>query len=195
MTLRVSGKNLDIGDALRSQARLRVNEALSKYFTGGYSGHVTVERDGSGFRTECTLHLDSGATMHVEGASEDAYQSLNRAVERIAKQLRRYKRKRDDTGADESSDIVANLLISDADPDEDEAIPEAASASAAIIAEAAAGLPRLSTAQAVLKIESGETNSLTYINLGSKRFNLVHRRSDGHIGWVDIAAAETARPQ
>jgi ribosomal subunit interface protein len=194
MTLRVSGKNLDIGDVLRSQARLRVNDALSKYFTGGYSGHVTVEKDGGGFRTECTLHLDSGATMHVEGAAGDAYQSLNRAVERIAKQLRRYKRRRDDNGADEEAQLVTNVLISASDLDDEEDM-EAPSASAAIIAEAAAGLPRLSTAQAVFKIESGEAPSVAYINPGTKRFNLVHRRSDGHIGWVDIGPADAARPQ
>jgi ribosomal subunit interface protein len=195
MTLRVSGKNLDIGDVLRSQAKLRVNDALSKYFAGGYSGHVTVERDGSGFRTECTLHLDSGATMHVEGSADDAYQSLNRAVERIAKQLRRYKRKRDDNGAEEAMDVVANIMLSGGDGEDEDPLPVSASASAAIIAESAAGLPLLSTAQAVLKIESGESACVTYINPGTRRFNHVHRRSDGHIGWVDIGAADAARPQ
>jgi ribosomal subunit interface protein len=194
MSLRVSGKNLDIGEVLRSQARLRVNEALSKYFSGGYSGHVTVERDGNGFRTECTLHLDSGATMHVEGSAGDAYQSLSRAVDRIAKQLRRYKRKRDDNGADADADVVANMVFSAGDAGEDED-PVISAASAAIIAEPASSLPRLSTAQAVSAIENGETVSVVYVNPGTKRLNIVHRRPDGHIGWIDITAADTARPQ
>jgi ribosomal subunit interface protein len=193
MTLRVSGKNLDIGDVLRSQARLRVNEALSKYFTGGYSGHVTVEKDGSGFRTECTLHLDSGATMHVEGAADDAYQSLNRAVERIAKQLRRYKRKRDDVNGDADADVIANVMISDAAGEDDDPLPVSAAASAAIIAESPADLPKLSTAQAVSRIETGGFTALAYVNPGTRRYNLVHRRADGHIGWVDIGSAEGSR--
>jgi ribosomal subunit interface protein len=195
MTLRVSGKNLDIGDVLRSQAKLRVNDALSKYFSGGYSGHVTVEKDGSGFRTECTLHLDSGATMHVEGSAEDAYQSLNRAVERIAKQLRRHKRRRDDINPETVPDVVTSVMLSPGDGEDEDPLPVSASASAAIIAEAPAALPRLSTAQAVSKIESGEASSVAYINPGTKRFNVVHRRGDGHIGWVDIGSAEAARAQ
>jgi ribosome-associated translation inhibitor RaiA len=67
MTLRVSGKNLDIGEALRSQVLDRMAGALSKYFDGGYSGHVTVTRDGAGFRTDCVLHLTSGMTLEASG--------------------------------------------------------------------------------------------------------------------------------
>src|SRR5207237_1386386 len=60
MSLRISGKNLDVGDTFRSQVETRLNEAMKKYFDGGFTGRVTVEREGSGFRTECTIHLDTG---------------------------------------------------------------------------------------------------------------------------------------
>jgi ribosomal subunit interface protein len=150
MSLRISGKNLDIGETLREQARERVVEALGKYFDGGYSGHVTVEKDGSGFRTECTLHLDSGVTMHVEGEADDAYQSLGRAVDRIAKQLRRYKRRRIDD-VNEVDDMAANgVAFADGEADE---VDEPAASASAIIAEPATLLPRMSTAQAVSRIE------------------------------------------
>jgi ribosomal subunit interface protein len=186
MTLRVSGKNLDIGDALREQALERVGDALSKYFDAGYSGHVTVEKDGGGFRTECTLHLDSGATMHVEAEAADAYQSLNRVVDRIAKQLRRHKRKRDDANSNAEAVPALNgsayIVGLDDDPDEIESF----AVSAAIIAEPIGSLPRLSTAQAVARIESGEVSTVAYLNPGTKRCNIVHRRSDGHIGWIDL---------
>jgi len=66
MPFRVSGKNLDIGGALRERISTRIVESLSKYFDGGYSGHVTVEKDGFGFRTECAIHLDSGITLHTD---------------------------------------------------------------------------------------------------------------------------------
>ena len=66
MPFRISGKNLDIGEALRERVSGRIVEALSKYFDGGYSGHVTVEKEGFGFRTECAVHLDSGITLHTE---------------------------------------------------------------------------------------------------------------------------------
>ena len=72
MPFRVSGKNLDIGEALRARVSARVVEALSKYFDGGYSGHVTVEKEGFGFRTECAIHLDSGIVLHTEANAADA---------------------------------------------------------------------------------------------------------------------------
>ena len=67
MSFRVSGKNLDVGEALRARINSRVGEAMSKYFDGGYSGHVTVAREGTGFHTECAVHLDSKITLRAEG--------------------------------------------------------------------------------------------------------------------------------
>lgn len=96
MPLRVSGKNINIGTALQQRIFARVAEATTKYFRGGYSGHATVGRDGFGFRTECVLHLDSGAMLESEGMAADAYDSAEQASVRIEKQLRRYKRRRKD---------------------------------------------------------------------------------------------------
>ncbi|HEY4139860.1 MAG TPA: ribosome-associated translation inhibitor RaiA [Pseudolabrys sp.] len=89
----VSGKNINIGPALQQQIVDRVEEATSKYFNGGYSGQATVGRDGFGFKTECILHLDSGAMLEAEGMAADAYDSAAQASERMEKQLRRYKRR------------------------------------------------------------------------------------------------------
>jgi ribosomal subunit interface protein len=94
MSLRVSGKNIRIGMALRERISERVAEATSKYFRGGYSGHATVGKDGFGFRTECVLHLDSGALLEAEGMAADAYESADQAAVHIEKRLRRYKRRR-----------------------------------------------------------------------------------------------------
>ena len=99
MGLRVSGKNLDVGEALRGQVEARVASALGKYFDGDYSGHVTVAKDGAGFRTECVLHLTSGITLEASGAAQDAYASFDQTAERIEKRLRRYKRRLKDRPA------------------------------------------------------------------------------------------------
>jgi ribosome hibernation promoting factor len=96
MPLRVSGKNISVGEALRRRIITRVEEATSKYFRGNYSGHATVGRDGFGFHTECVLHLDSGTLLEAEGMAADAYESVDKAAIRIEKRLRRYKRKRKD---------------------------------------------------------------------------------------------------
>jgi ribosomal subunit interface protein len=99
MPLRVSGKNISIGPALRERITDRIEDATSKYFRGGFSGHATVGKDGFGFHTECVLHLDSGAMLEAEGMAADAYDSADQAAIRIEKRLRRYKRKRKDQGA------------------------------------------------------------------------------------------------
>jgi ribosomal subunit interface protein len=96
MPLRVSGRNINVGMALRQRIAARVAEATSKYFHGGYSGHATVGKDGFGFRTEFVVHLDSGALLEAEGMAADAYESADQAAIRIEKQLRRYKRRRKD---------------------------------------------------------------------------------------------------
>jgi ribosomal subunit interface protein len=96
MPLRVSGRNISVGMALRQRITDRVEEATSKYFRGGYSGHATVGKEGFGFRTECILHLDSGALLEAEGMAADAYDSADQAAVRIETQLRRYKRRRKD---------------------------------------------------------------------------------------------------
>ena len=85
MPFRVSGKNIDIGDALRERVGARIAEALGKHFQGGYSGHVTVARDGFGYRTECTIHLASGITLEAEAMAADAYASADQAAIRIEK--------------------------------------------------------------------------------------------------------------
>ena len=96
MPFRVSGKNIDLGEALRERISSRVSEATAKYFDGGYSGHVTVGKDGFGFRTECVIHLDSGVVLEVDAFAADAYASADQAALRIEKRLRRYKRRRKD---------------------------------------------------------------------------------------------------
>lgn len=93
MPFRVSGKNIDVGEALRERINARIAEVTAKYFDGGYSGHVTVGREGFGFRTECVIHLDSGIVLEVEGLAADAYASADAAAIRIEKRLRRYKRR------------------------------------------------------------------------------------------------------
>ena len=93
MPFRVSGKNIDVGEALRERVNARVAEALAKYFDGGFSGHVTIGKEGFGFRTECVVHLDSGIVLEAEALAADAYASADQAAMRIETRLRRYKRR------------------------------------------------------------------------------------------------------
>jgi len=94
MALRISGKNMDIGDALRTHVEARVEVVVEKYFDGGFTGHVTMVREGSGFKTDCAIHLDTGIVLQAEGLAADAHQSFDLAADRVEKRLRRYKRRR-----------------------------------------------------------------------------------------------------
>ncbi len=99
MPLRVSGKNISVGPALQERISDRVEVATTKYFRGGYSGFATAGKDAFGFRTECVLHLDSGASIEAEGQPPHPYQSADQAALRIEKRLRRYTRRRKDSQA------------------------------------------------------------------------------------------------
>src|SRR5262249_3747405 len=91
-----SGKNIDVGEALRERVNARVADAVAKYFDGGFSGHVTVGREGFGFRTECVVHLDSGIVLEAEALAADAYASADQVAIRLAPRLRRSKLRRKD---------------------------------------------------------------------------------------------------
>ena len=141
MPFRVSGKNIDVGEALRGRVSARIADALGKYFDGGYSGHATVGKEGFGFRTECAVHLDSGITLQAEGTAADAYASADQAAIRIEKRLRRYHRRlkgrqparADGMPSDVVTDVAAPSYIIAAPEHDDES--EITEFSPAIIAE------------------------------------------------------------
>src|SRR4030088_2754715 len=138
MQFRVSGRNIDVGDALRTRVNERVAEATAKYFDGGFSGHVTIGKEGFGFRTECVIHLDSGIVLEAEALAADAYASAEQAALRIEKRLRRYKRRlkgrataRTETANERNADAQSYVIAA---PDH-ETEEEVAAFSPVIIAE------------------------------------------------------------
>jgi ribosomal subunit interface protein len=195
MPFRVSGKNIDIGEALRNRVKQRVAEATAKYFNGGFSGHVTVGKEGSGFRTECVIHLDSGIVLEAEAVAADAYTSADLAAERIEKRLRRYKgRLRDHQAArmdghaiDRTAIDVPSYVIAAPEHDADEDVTEF---HPVIIAETTTALKRLSVSEAVLELDLTGVTVVVFRHAGHGRVNLVYRRADGNIGWIDPSAIE-----
>src|SRR5882724_4905032 len=99
MTLRISGKSISVGEALRTRVSERTDEVLRKYFDGNYSGHITLSKDGFSFRTDCALHLDSGVVLEADSSAADAYASADQALLMIEKRLRRYKSRLKDRSA------------------------------------------------------------------------------------------------
>lgn len=193
MTFRVSGKNIDIGEALRLRVSSRVAEAIDKYFHGGYSGHATVGKEAFGFRTECVVHLDSGIVLQSDAMAGDAYSSADQAAERIEKRLRRYKRRLKDRHAARSNgraDGAALALdvpsyVIEAPNEESEDIAEF---NPVIIAESTTALKSLSVSDAVLELDMTGVPVVVFRHAGHGRINLVYRRPDGNVGWVDPPA-------
>ena len=189
MSFRVSGKNLDVGEALRERISDRIAETVSKYFDGGYSGHVTLAKDGFGFRTECAIHLDSKVTLHAEGMATDAYASADQAALRIEKRLRRYHRRLKDhrperndgwAAVDAASYIIA-APEQESEADIDEFTP-------VIIAESTTTLKQLSVSDAVTELDMTGVPVLVFRHAAHGGINIVYRRADGHFGWIDPPA-------
>ena len=197
MPFRVSGKNIDIGEALRARINQRVAEATSKYFDGGFSGHVTIGKEGFGFRTECAIHLDSGITLEAQALAADAYASADQAAMRIEKRLRRYKRRLKDhqaTRADGQAPgelgaaiDAPSYVIAAPEHDADEDVSEW---NPVIIAESTTALKRLSVSEAVMELDMIGAAVVVFRHAGHGRINLVYRRADGHIGWIDPPTIE-----
>jgi putative sigma-54 modulation protein len=194
MPFRISGRNMDIGEALRERVQARIAEALGKFFDGGYSGHVTVGKDGFGFRTECAIHLDSGITLHTEANAADAYASADQAALRVEKRLRRYKRRLKDhhAGRGNGADVNATSYVLAA-PEEDPE-QEVTDYNPVIIAESTTTMRQLSVSEAVLELDLTGVPVVVFRHAGSGRTNLVYRRPDGHIGWVDPPGGAAQAP-
>jgi ribosomal subunit interface protein len=113
MTLRISGKSISVGEALRSRVSERTDEVLRKYLTAIIPAHITLSKDGFGFRTDCSLHLDSGITLEADSNATDAYASADQALVMIEKRLRRYKSRLKDRSARKT--YAANAALADID--------------------------------------------------------------------------------
>ncbi|WP_298260936.1 ribosome-associated translation inhibitor RaiA [Bradyrhizobium sp.] len=195
MSLRISGKSISIGEALRGRLSDRTDEVLRKYFDGNYSGHITLSKDGSGFRTDCALHLDSGITLEADSNAADAYASADQALLMIEKRLRRYKSRLKDRSARKAhaaSEALATLdapsYVIEAPGESDE---EVAGYSPVIIAEATTSLKRLSVSEAVMELDLTGAACLVFQHGSSGRVNIIYRRADGHVGWIDPPAVKS----
>ena len=192
MGLRVSGKNFDIGEALRQHIRERVETAAARYFNGSMTGLVVLDHEGSGYRTDCTLHLASGTTLHSEGRAQEPYASFDQAADRLERRLSRYKQKLKEhhpvspsNGTDQvARDVIADYVIQG--PDEDELETEF---HPLVIAETTSAMKTMPVSEAVMDLDFTGAPVQVFRHAGNGRVNIVYRRPDGNIGWIDPGAS------
>jgi ribosomal subunit interface protein len=192
MNLRISGKHMEIGDAFRSRIEGRIAEAIDKYFDGGFSGHVTVEKSGSRFAADCMIRLDSGISLQATGEAQEPQSAFDVAAEKFEKRLRRYKRRlrshhADGAASPTSVDIAYRVMAS---VDDDEEVAE--DFAPAVVAESTISLRSMTVAAAVVELDTKDSPVYVFRNAGNDHVNIVYRRSDGNIGWIDTVAASTA---
>ncbi len=187
MQVQITGKNVDVGDALKSHIKARLDQDVVKYFDDDANGHVTIAREGSEFRSDCSLTLGSGISLQSHGQSADAYASFDIAAEKLEKRLRRYTRRLKNHRKQRSSpiksmDFPVFVISPDSDDDSEK---EVSNENPVIIAETSTEIQDLTVSDAVMKMDISDMPFVIFRNGANQNLNIVYRRDDGNIGWID----------
>ena len=191
MQITVSGKQVDLSDALRTRVSEQLDLIAGKYFDGAQDAHVTFSRARSFFTCDINLHAGRGLRLRGEGEAADANGAFDDAAEHIAKRLRRYRRRVNEHARD-----LANRARPEAArqyvlrAEEEAATAEADHAVktqtfATVIAESSAEISTLSVGEAVMRLDLADQQVLMFRNSASTELNVIYRRPDGNIGWID----------
>ncbi len=192
MQIQVKGKQIDVGEALTEHVKGNLGDAIAKYFDRPVDATMTFSKDRHQFRCDAHVHLPTGLVVQSSGVAADGYAAYDQAAERIEKQLRRYKRRLRDHHKHRAkpvdvTDATAYVLeAASAAPEAEE--PE--SLQPVIVAETRDRVQSLSVGEAVMQMELADKTFLMFRNDGTGRVNLVFRREDGNIGWIDPVDAK-----
>ena len=185
MDIRVSGHQIDTGVALQEHAAVRLNQAVEKYFSRALSSNVTFGKAPThAFACDIVLHVAQGLIMKSHGEAHDAHIAFDQAADKIDTQLRRYKRRlkdRHEQTAHAAKEEEAAYTVFAAEEPEAEVESEAP----LVIAETRVDIPVSTVSDAVMMLDLRHTNALFFKNAGTGRHNMVYRRDDGSIGWVE----------
>jgi ribosomal subunit interface protein len=202
MHITVSGKQLELSDALRHRVWTMLDTISRKYFGDALEAHVTFSRARSFFTCDINMHAGRGLTLRGEGEAADANAAFDDAAEHIAKRLRRYRRRVNEHARDlahregaEPSDPAQHYILrqqDEAEPGAEEGAEVHAAASpshfATVVADNPAEILRLTVGEAVMRMDLADQPVVMFRNSVTGQFNVVYRRQDGHVGWIDPAA-------
>jgi ribosomal subunit interface protein len=189
MKLSISGKQIDVGEALQGHVRQALEGTVGKYFDNALDGSVQFSREAHLLRCDIQVHARRGIFMQAEAAAEDAYLSFDRALERMGKRLRRYKRRLRDHNAQQAGEIesvAAQQFVLRAENDDHVDGPqEPERLDPVVIAEMQTRLHTLTVGEAVMRLDLTGDAAMMFRNSAHGGWNMVYRRTDGNIGWVD----------
>jgi ribosomal subunit interface protein len=192
MQVQVSGKHVDVGDALRARITDELLASIGKYFGRGGDADVVLSRDGHGFRIDCAVTLASGQKLLSHGLGGDAHSAFGQALAKIETRIRRYKhRLKSHSIAAEAraAELAASYVLRN--PEGEEEIEDwndeagHAPPAAMVIAESTAELKTMTVSMAVMELDLTEQSAIVFRNAAHGGLSVVHRRADGNIGWID----------
>jgi ribosome hibernation promoting factor len=190
MRVQVAGRHVDVGEALKVKINEDLGRTIEKYFARSGEAVVTVARGNTGFEVDCSLHLPSGILLQAEGQGGDAYSAFGAALDKMEKRVRRYKRRLKNHHNTQKEPMPAEtaaafVLKSEQDEDADSEPAESTEGAPLVIAETTVDVRTMTVSMAVMQLDLSEHPALLFRNAGTGGLNLVYRRKDGNIGWVD----------
>lgn len=190
MQYQISGKQIEIGQALQTHVQDSLGGIAEKYAGRPTDATVIFSKSGSEFVCETSVHLSTGLTASAKGHAHEIYAAFEATADKLEKQLRRYKRRLKDHHRERTQPIDvfggASYILASSDEATDEAEPE--SLQPIIVAEMETKIPSLSVGEAVMQMEISNAPLLVFRNEGHDRVNVVYRRDDGNVGWIDPRA-------
>lgn len=191
MRYQISGKQIDIGEALQTHVQQELSGMLGKYAGRPTDATVVFSKSAHEYVCEATVHLSTGLTAQAKAHETEIYAAFDSCSEKMDKQLRRYKRRLKDHHKERSQPVELSqassyILAGTAEPEESE--PE--SLQPMIVAEMETNIPSLSVGEAVMQMELSTSPVLVFRNEGNQGINVVYRREDGNIGWIDPSSSK-----
>jgi ribosomal subunit interface protein len=185
MEIQVNGKQMDVGDALREHVTERLDERVSKYFDRAVDANITFSPEAHMIRVDCSVHAGHGIVMQSHASADDAYASFDQALERIEKRLRRYKRRLRNHHAATKNDLEVVPASGYVLAGEEDHHEEPEDLQPVIVAEMSLEIPTTTVGGAVMRMDLSDTPVMMFRNSAHGRLNVVYRRPDGNIGWID----------
>ena len=191
MQLSVKGKQIDVGDALRQHVQTQLGEIVGKFFSDSLEAQVTFSREAHLFRADITVHAGRGIMLQSNASAVEPYPAFDQAAERMAERLRRHKNRlkkhHQDTRADDA--VLAQSFVLNA---KQEDISDEGADNPVIVAEMTTPIETLAVSEAVMRMDLAELPALMFRNRANGELNMVYRRADGNIGWVDPSQGRKA---
>jgi len=192
MKISVQGKQLDVGDALRGHIEDTITQIAEKYFSNPIDATVTLAREGNLFKADINVHVGRGIQVQSVASAQDAHAAFDGAGERVDKQLRRYKRRlRDHHRGLTTEGIPAQQYVLSPDDGAADAAPTDQPWQPVVVAEMETRIETLTVGEAVMRMDLGNLPAMMFRDRKKGGLNMIYRREDGNIGWVDPAEAKT----